>query len=216
MRSWWILRGNRVSHLVVVSPQWGRTPLADVTIFRFRYLMRTARLIGLFAAHTWTIWQKRSMTNCRKLAWSALQNCVKTMTCLGTFYLGSVSEQPYLCLSFILFFYMPNINVVCLRSWQSESGSSSKEKWTSTTGESYLRQLLLLATGLGSVGCSVPSQGIFYCIMQRLHKHKEGLCNWWRGRCQSSATDLSLQRLHRKLHWIKMTKSLIWHCRGTA
>lgn len=59
---------NRVSHLVVVSPHWGRTPLADVTIFRLRFVMRTASLIGLFAAHTWTIWQKRSMTNCRKLA----------------------------------------------------------------------------------------------------------------------------------------------------
>lgn len=62
---------------------------------------------------------------------------------------------------FYSIFYIPNISVVCLRSCQSDSGSSSKEKWINTTGESYLRQLLLLDTGPGYVGCSAPSQGVF-------------------------------------------------------
>lgn len=102
------------------------------------------------------------MTNCRKLVWSMLQTCVKTMTCQETFYLRSVSKQEVLsCLSFIfLFFYIPNVHVVCPRSCQSDWGSSTKEKWTNSTGESYLHQLLLLATGPGYVGCSAPSQGV--------------------------------------------------------
>lgn len=46
------------------------------------------------------------------------------------------------------------------RSCQSDSGSSSKEKWTHTTEESYLQQLLFLATRPGYVGFSAPSQGV--------------------------------------------------------
>lgn len=36
--------------------------------------------VVLYVAHTWTVWPRRWMTNCRRPVWSALQNCVKTMT----------------------------------------------------------------------------------------------------------------------------------------
>ncbi len=49
--------------------------------------------------------------------------------------------------------------LIYLRSCRSVSGSLSKEKWTSTTGGSYLLQLLLLVTKPEYEGFSAPSQG---------------------------------------------------------
>lgn len=48
---------------------------------------------------------------------------------------------------------------ICLRSCQSAWGSSSKEKWTSTTEGSYSLRPLLLVTKPKYEGFSAPSQG---------------------------------------------------------
>lgn len=134
--------------------------------------------VVLYVAHTWTVWPRRWMTNCRRPVWSALQNCVKTMTsqemsCLRWVTPAYVDHIRALTRNYTVYnILVDNICIqtsprlfadfmfsVFLRSCQSVLANLSKERWTSTTGGSSLLQLLLLATKPGYEGSSAPSQG---------------------------------------------------------